>query len=85
MPAYGFFIRHVKNIELSDLHLGYLSTDLRPAFVLQDVIGADFRHVLAAHEKGVPVLVLKQSAAITTQDVRDVADLHRDQAAAESY
>ena len=80
MPAYGLFARHVRGIELHDIHFSYSVADSRPAIVLQDVIGAGFRHVLAAHEKGVPVLVLGKSGAVTTQDVSDVPDLRLDPA-----
>jgi polygalacturonase len=42
MPAYGFFIRHVKGIELRDVEIQTLQPDARPAFVLNDVDGAEF-------------------------------------------
>ena len=47
LPAYGFFIRHVKGIEMRDVEVSYLKEDARPPFVLNDVMGADFFHVLA--------------------------------------
>lgn len=59
IPAYGFFIRHVKGIELSNIELGYLTEDLRPPFILDDVRGADFQHVKAQHAPEVPTFVLK--------------------------
>jgi len=45
MPAQGFYLRHVKNIELSDIEITSTAADARPAFVLQNVEGADFFHV----------------------------------------
>lgn len=45
MPAYGFFIRHVKGIELRDVEIQTLQPDERPAFVLNDVDGADFSRI----------------------------------------
>ena len=45
MPAYGFFMRHVKAIELRDVEVQCAQPDARPAFVLDDVDGADFTHV----------------------------------------
>jgi len=67
MPAYGFFLRHVKGIELNDVEVSYLKDDLRPAFVLDNVKGADFNHVKAQHAEGVPTFVLKsvQDFAVT--------------------
>ena len=59
MPAYGFFIRHAKGIELNDVEIGYLKEDLRPAFQLQDVQGADFNNLKAQHAPAAPIFVLK--------------------------
>jgi polygalacturonase len=54
MPAYGFFIRHVKGIEMTNVEVSFLKEDLRPAFVLEDVSGAEFNLVKAKHAPGVP-------------------------------
>ena len=45
LPAYGFFIRHVKGIELNGVTVSYLKEDARAAFVLNDVDGVDFVNV----------------------------------------
>jgi len=47
MPAYGFFIRHAKNIELNNVDISYLGTETRPAFVLDDVKDVSFFRVKA--------------------------------------
>ena len=47
MPAYGFFIRHVKNIELNNVEVSYLQSETRPAIVMDDVRGAEFFNVKA--------------------------------------
>jgi hypothetical protein len=60
MPAYGFFLRHVKGIELNDVEIGYLKDDLRPAFQLQDVQGADFNNLKAQRAPAAPVFVLQE-------------------------
>ena len=59
LPAYGFFIRHVKGLQMRDVEVSYLSPDLRPPFVLNDVIGAEFIHVKGQREANVPPFVLK--------------------------
>ena len=46
-PSMGFFLRHVRNIELSHVELAALTPDARPAFYLQDVARADFFAVTA--------------------------------------
>jgi polygalacturonase len=59
IPAYGFFIRHVKNIELVNVELKLENEDFRPPFILEDVKGATFINVKAPHKEGVPSFVLK--------------------------
>ena len=44
-PAHGFFIRHVKGIDVSDVKIIAENDDARPAVVLSDVKGADFSHL----------------------------------------
>ena len=44
-PAQGFFIRHVRGIEMSEIKIESTRDDARPTFVLNDVQGADFRFV----------------------------------------
>jgi polygalacturonase len=57
-PAYGFYIRHARDLEISDVQVGYAKPDQRPAFALSDVQGADFQHVKAMHGPDVPTFVL---------------------------
>ena len=41
LPSYGFFIRHVKSLQMRDVEVSYLKEDMRPAFWLNDVAGID--------------------------------------------
>jgi polygalacturonase len=47
LPATGFFIRHCKNIEFSNVEIAADQEDARPAFWLNDVVGADFFRIKA--------------------------------------
>jgi hypothetical protein len=47
MPSLGFFLRHVRNVEMSHVELATLSPDARPAFYLEDVNRADFFAITA--------------------------------------
>jgi len=47
IPAYGFFIRHVKGIEMNDVPVSYMKEDLRPAILVESVQGMDFRNLKA--------------------------------------
>jgi polygalacturonase len=59
MPAYGFFIRHVKGLEMRDIDLSYEKPDYRPAFVLDDVVNSEFLHIKALREADVPTFDLR--------------------------
>ena len=59
LPSYGLFARHVKNLSVDHVELCYLKEDLRPCVFLQDVAGADFDHLTAAHAAGSPIFVFK--------------------------
>jgi polygalacturonase len=59
IPAYGFFIRHVKNIEMINIEMKLENEDFRPPFILEDVKGASFINVKAPHKEGIPSFILK--------------------------
>ncbi|MGH9652809.1 MAG: rhamnogalacturonidase, partial [Bryobacteraceae bacterium] len=63
MPAGAFFIRHVKNIEMSNVEIAYIKPDQRPAFYLHDVDGADFFRIKVPQINGVSAF-----------DLNDVSD-----------
>jgi len=46
-PSHGFFIRHLKNLEMSHIEIAPLNGDPRPAFWLEDVQRADFFAITA--------------------------------------
>jgi polygalacturonase len=45
IPATGFFFRHIRNLEVSQVEIAVDSADPRPAFWLKEVEGADFFRV----------------------------------------
>jgi polygalacturonase len=74
LPAYGFFIRHAKGIELTNVEVGFMQEDRRPAFVLDDVDGADFQHVKAQKAAGVSTIVLKNVKNFTSRGSTPLPD-----------
>lgn len=70
MPAYGFFVRHVKGIEFNNVKIGFMVDDQRPAFMLHDVQQVKFNNVDVEILKGVPRLIL--------EGVRDLSIRHFD-------
>ena len=74
MPAYGFFIRHVKNIRLNQVELKLENDDARPAFILDDVTGATFNNVIVSKVGSVPSVVLKNVENVSIKDCRPFKD-----------
>ncbi|NWJ52868.1 MAG: glycoside hydrolase family 28 protein [Bacteroidetes bacterium] len=75
IPSYGFFIRHVKGIEMNNVEISYINEDLRPAFVLNDVKGAEFTNLKAQHATDVPIFVLKDVENLTTFKCKELKDI----------
>ncbi len=65
-PAYGFFIRHVKGLEMNNVDVRYMKDELRPAFVLDDVRKSIFRFVTAQHGRDIPTFLLKNVEDFST-------------------
>lgn len=60
-PSYGFFVRHVDGISFDNIHLGLMSNDDRPAFVLDSVKNASFRFVNTPVRQGLENFYLKNT------------------------
>jgi polygalacturonase len=54
MPAYGVFARHVRDLELANIHVSFDSEDLRPAMVCVDVDGLEVDNFKAQLAPNVP-------------------------------
>ncbi|HUZ60678.1 MAG TPA: glycoside hydrolase family 28 protein [Hanamia sp.] len=61
MPSYAFFIRDVDGIQLENINLHLLSSDQRPAFVLDNVENASFRFVTTPAQPGIPNIYIKNA------------------------
>ena len=57
IPSYGFFIRHVKNLEMNGVELRTKTPEIRPPFQLVDVDGADFFRLKAQRTPPAPMFV----------------------------
>jgi hypothetical protein len=74
LPAYGFLVRHVKNLEMSNVHLATAKDDARAAFWLNDVSVADFFRVKASVLPGASMFVLKNVSGFRISGSRGVKD-----------
>jgi polygalacturonase len=63
IPASGFFLRHVRNLEMSHVEIAYATPDARPPFHLHAVERADFFAVTAPRSA---------DGAFVLQDVKDL-------------
>ena len=74
MPAYGFYVRHVKALTMTDVEVSSMTDDVRPPFLLSDVKGADFIGVKAQRAAGAKTFVLRDVSDFTTHRVWQIPD-----------
>jgi hypothetical protein len=84
MPSHGFFVRHVKNIEMRNIEIRAAQPDQRPAFVLDSVTGADFSNIRADLAPGVSAFALKDVEDFSVHASHSAPDTHIDKAAQQS-
>jgi polygalacturonase len=64
MPAQGFYLRHLRNLEMSHVEIAAAAPDARPAFYLEDVERADLLAITAPRTG-------PQGTAFALREVRD--------------
>ncbi len=74
MPAYGFYLRHVRGLDVSDVEFALARPDERPAFVLDDVAETEFFRVRPPLAGGAPVFVMRDVRDVSIHRSRGVAD-----------
>src|SRR6266480_250212 len=74
IPAYGFFIRHVRGLEMSDVAVTYLKDDARPAFILSDAKAVDLRNIKARHGQGLASFILTDVEDFALQQSQPLPD-----------
>ena len=75
LSAYGFFVRHVKALQMNDVQVSYLSEDARPPIVMRDVKGVDFYRLRAQHGLDVPTFSLRDIENFSLQQSWPLADV----------
>jgi polygalacturonase len=73
-PAYGWYIRHTKNISFYNCRLSLVKKDMRPAFFTDDVIGLTLNKVVFPDYKNVPKIILKNSSGIKCLRIKGKED-----------
>ncbi len=78
MPAQGFFLRHLRNLEMSHVEIAPKVEDGRPSFVLEDVERADFLAVTAPTRP--PAFALRNAKDVRVMVSRAAKDATIDRA-----
>jgi hypothetical protein len=78
IPASGFFIRNVNNIELTNVELSWSRPDARPVFYLDNVNGSEFFRIKTPKGEGTPVFELRNVQDFSVTLSRNVKDIHVD-------
>lgn len=74
LPAHGFYIRHARNLEFSNVEIAYEAADERSAFVVNDVEGADFFRIKTPSGSSGRVFSLSNVTDFRTLATRGVKD-----------
>ena len=72
-PSNGFFVRHLKGLEMSHVEIAPAKVDARPAFWLEDVERADFFAVTAPGEKNFALRKVKDLRILWSRAAKDVS------------
>ena len=75
LPASGFFVRHAKNLEFTNVEIAYEAPDQRPAFVVGNVQGADFFRIKVPSAAAGRAFALSGVSDFRTLACRGVQDM----------
>jgi len=85
IPVYGFFIRHTKNIELSNVNLYLLGKEDRPAIMLTDVKGIKMHNVTVPENRQSGMLVLKDVTDLSIKNSKPFKELEIKKSTTKTY
>ena len=72
-PCHGFFLRHVRNLEMSHVEIAPANADPRPAFWLEDVHRADFFAITAPKQENFSLHNVSEFRVGWSHAAKDVA------------
>ena len=78
LPASGFFVRHAKNLEFTNVEIAYEAPDERPAFIVNNVQGADFFRIKVPSAATGRAFALSSVTDFRTLACRGVQDMQLD-------
>jgi polygalacturonase len=75
IPAYGFFIRHVRGLEMNSVSVSYLKDDARAPFIINDGKSINLRNLKVMRAAGIPALILNDIENFSIRDSYPIEDL----------
>ena len=75
MPAYGFFIRHVRGLQVSDISLKLLKEDARTPYIISDAKSIDLNHLQMDRATSVPNFILNDVEDFSLRQCYPLKDL----------
>lgn len=78
IPASGFFLRHVSNVEFTNVEIAFQQPDARPVFWMDRVQGADFFRIKTPRGLSGPVFALHDVQDFRVAASRNVSDVYLD-------
>ena len=76
IPASGFFLRHINNIEFTNVEIAFARPDARPVFWIGHVDDVEFFHVKTPGVLSAPVFALQDVRDFRTWACRNVEDMN---------
>jgi polygalacturonase len=73
MPAHGFYVRHVKDIEISNVEFEVMKADARPVMIFSDVEDATLSRIKSPRSEGGPSFVLNDVRGFSISGSRPLA------------
>lgn len=58
LPAWGFYVRHTRDVTMKNIMIKYLKNDFRPAIVFDDAAGVVMENIVIPTTNEIPVLLL---------------------------
>ncbi len=80
IPASGFYVRHVNNIEFTNVELAWSQPDMRPVFSLNSVNGVEFFRLKTPKAQIAPVFALHDVQDFSVMASRNLKDVRLDKA-----
>jgi hypothetical protein len=74
LPAYGFYIRHARGVQMANIEVGFQKEDGRPAFVVQDSSDISLDRIRAMKPAGAALLKLRGVTGVTVRNWQGLTD-----------